>query len=251
MTTVRILKLGGSLLSLADWPERLHGWLARHPAPLSLVLVGGGEIVEAVRELDSHHHFPASFTHWLCIDLLSATARIASQLLPTFPLLSSSEDLQRIVSETPFVAQRLANSRAALPHPQDARVYVVDVTSFYQRPAVQATPGHDKLLSPASTQGAVLQFPTSYSQANVGKRAECCPLPENWSTTSDSLAAWLAVVVGANELVLFKSTTPEGNCSTPQAWVEQGIVDAAFAATLPTHVSVQIVNLLLATSAAS
>jgi aspartokinase-like uncharacterized kinase len=56
-------------------------------------------------------------------------------------------------------------------------------------------------------------------------------LPACWETTSDSVAARVAVVLGAEELVLLKSVTlPE-----PGDWWEagqQGFVDPLFAATL-------------------
>ncbi len=229
MPTPRVLKLGGSLLLLPDWPERLTAWIQSHPAPLNLLLVGGGQVVDAVRELDRQHNFPAPFSHWLCIDLLSATARIASQLLPTFPLIITADELQRVVRDR-FSGDSVAGEdvaefsgdRGSPPSLRASATYIVDVRCFYQPPALEEPDG----------------------AKNSESIATDCPLPESWETTSDSLAAWLANVVQAAELVLFKSTTPPRNCHTPQAWVEQSIVDAAFADTLPTTLSVSIVDLL-------
>ncbi len=221
MPTPRVLKLGGSLLLLPNWPERLTAWIESHPATLNLLLVGGGQIVDAVRELDRQHNLPAPFSHWLCIDLLSATARIASQLLPTFPLITAADELQRIVRDR-FSSETVAGDRGSRPSLRASATYIVDVRCFYQPPAVGETGGAKHSESIATD----------------------CPLPESWETTSDSLAAWLANVVQAEELVLFKSITPPSDCHTPQAWVEQAIVDAAFADTLPTTLTVSIVNLL-------
>jgi 5-(aminomethyl)-3-furanmethanol phosphate kinase len=56
-------------------------------------------------------------------------------------------------------------------------------------------------------------------------------LPACWDATSDSVAAQVAVVLGAKELVLLKSVTLPEACDWRQAG-EQGIVDPMFAATL-------------------
>lgn len=221
MPIPRVLKLGGSLLLLPDWPHRLTTWLEAHPAPLNLLLVGGGQIVDAVRELDAQHDLPITFSHWLCIDLLSATARIAKQLLPAFPLLTTQAELQQVVRD-----ERLNKSPGSIDSssatPRHTLTYIVDVSCFYSVPAA-----------------------LSAQTADAGDMPTiACPLPENWDTTSDSLAAWLASLVGATELVLFKSTTPASEYQTPQTWVEQGIVDAAFADVLPPMISATIVNLL-------
>jgi aspartokinase-like uncharacterized kinase len=52
------------------------------------------------------------------------------------------------------------------------------------------------------------------------------PLPHSWEVTSDSIAAWLAVALHADELVLLKSTWPE-NDDLPAA-AESGYVDRHF-----------------------
>lgn len=223
MPTTRVLKLGGSLLLLPDWPRRLTTWLEAHPASLNLLLVGGGQIVNAVRELDAQHAFPTKFAHWLCIDLLSATARIAGELLPEFPLLTTPAELEQVVGD-----QRLDESLGgeredgSQPTVRHSICYIVDVSCFYR--------ASGRLAAEEATAGDL--------------SAVACPLPENWDTTSDSLAAWLASLVGAGELVLFKSTAPTGQHQTPQAWVDQAIVDAAFADILPPTTSATIVNLL-------
>lgn len=245
MATVRVLKLGGSLLLIPDWPQRLQHWFAEHPAPMNFLLVGGGEIVESVRRLDAQHRFSVAFSHWLCVDLLSATARIAAQLLPEFPLIATSEELRQIVRQQRPIESTMGSTSCTKLESEISSTYLVDVSSFYSRPAEQLTVNASGQPAVTSKANSSSSAPTELDSMAVGKGSEDCPLPESWDTTSDSLAARLARVVGAQELVLFKSMTHAVECNTPQAWVEQGIVDAAFADTLPDGVSVQIVNLLL------
>ena len=56
------------------------------------------------------------------------------------------------------------------------------------------------------------------------------PLPHSWDVTSDSIAAWVADVIGARRLVLVKPPGAGG-----------GSVDAYFHRTLPAHVTSTIV----------
>lgn len=56
--------------------------------------------------------------------------------------------------------------------------------------------------------------------------AIAAPLPASWDVTSDSLALWLAIELGAERLVLLKSApAPRGGAA---AWADQGFVDPAF-----------------------
>lgn len=67
--------------------------------------------------------------------------------------------------------------------------------------------------------------------AGQGQPALWCPTvlpdtPASWDITSDSLAAWLAVTLQAQRLVLVKSRAARG--MTPAGWASEGLVDAAF-----------------------
>lgn len=54
-------------------------------------------------------------------------------------------------------------------------------------------------------------------------------VPASWDVTSDSLAAWLAARIGADELMLVKSANVRSGASLSELR-QQGVVDAAFSA---------------------
>lgn len=53
-------------------------------------------------------------------------------------------------------------------------------------------------------------------------------IPANWQATSDSLAAWLALNVGADSLTLVKHLPAEMASASLVDWVQRGILDQAF-----------------------
>ncbi len=80
--SIRVIKLGGSLL---DWPElrrRLHRWLDAEPPATNVLIVGGGLIVDGLRAIDGAQQLSSVGSHWLAIQAMSLTSRILSELLP-------------------------------------------------------------------------------------------------------------------------------------------------------------------------
>ncbi|HSI24792.1 MAG TPA: uridylate kinase [Methylotenera sp.] len=53
-------------------------------------------------------------------------------------------------------------------------------------------------------------------------------IPQNWDTTSDSIAAWLAKEIDAKHLVLVKSIKPTGGNLKLKDVTKDGLVDAEF-----------------------
>jgi aspartokinase-like uncharacterized kinase len=53
-------------------------------------------------------------------------------------------------------------------------------------------------------------------------------IPQNWDVTSDSLAAWLAEKLNAQQLVLLKSDKPDGAELCVKMMTKEGVVDNAF-----------------------
>ena len=68
-------------------------------------------------------------------------------------------------------------------------------------------------------------------------------LPRNWNVTSDSIAARLAEVLPANELVLLKSRLPDSACSTLQGLRETEYSDGHFSHTARTLSHIRCVDL--------
>lgn len=184
---VRVVKVGGSLLLRGDLHARFTQWLNRQSVALNLVVVGGGELVESVRELDRCHTLSQTSLHWMCIDLMNTTAQLAGQILDCDVLLDSPESLDCWMQQ-----QRAAQASTAA-------IAIVQPSAYYTREIAEIS-GH--------------------------------PLPEDWTTTSDTLAAWLACQVAADSLVLLKSCGTSSEHALDSDAIHQlmqaGIVDAFF-----------------------
>lgn len=81
MPSVRVVKLGGSLLDLVDWPARFVAWLSAQPAMPTALIVGGGELADAIRRYDRDFALGDEAAHWLCIRATSLNAEMAAAVL--------------------------------------------------------------------------------------------------------------------------------------------------------------------------
>lgn len=88
----RVVKLGGSLLTTAELRERFDGWVARQSPARTILVVGGGELVEAIRQINRVHRLDSTSTHWLAVRAMKITARLAAELLER-PLETKYESL--------------------------------------------------------------------------------------------------------------------------------------------------------------
>lgn len=110
MKRVRVIKLGGSLLTMPQLREKFHRWCRENPHPLTLVIVGGGGFVDAVRAIDKANSLAEDFAHWVCIDLMRHTARLAHRILGDVELYETMDELQQPFSgskkdvTTPIIA---------------------------------------------------------------------------------------------------------------------------------------------------
>ncbi len=199
----RIIKLGGSLLDLPNLPTVLEQWyVSQSPLP-SVLMVGGGVDVDRIRQDQQSHLKSEVADHWACIDIMS---RNAWHVARTLSALNPLADWCELAARLSTIACGLTSSTG---HARAAPLLVFDVASFL------------RTVEP--------QLP--------GTR-----LPHNWDTTSDSIAARLAEVLYARELVLLKSTLPQRGISRQDA-VTSGLVDRHFdraAMTIPIVRCVQL-----------
>lgn len=100
---MRVIKLGGSLLSCPDLNQRLQQYLAElQPSLPNLILVGGGSVVEAVRTYDRQWHLDEAGCHWLCVRLMDSTADLLQLLFPDWPLIECAESLAGLSQQPDF-----------------------------------------------------------------------------------------------------------------------------------------------------
>jgi 5-(aminomethyl)-3-furanmethanol phosphate kinase len=170
----RVVKLGGSLLDLADLTPRLRRWLAAGSQWCNVIVVGGGRLADTIRDYDKRHGLDETVSQWLCLRAMSANAELVAALLPEADLVHSVAEFRQLPATTGLMVF-------------DAWVFLRD-----EEPKLVAE-----------------------------------PLPASWQVTSDSIAARLAEILGAAELVLLKSASPPAN-STVASAVAAGYVDGYF-----------------------
>jgi aspartokinase-like uncharacterized kinase len=164
----RVIKLGGSLLPLTDLPDRLQRWLSGQPPWHNVVIGGGGEFAEAVREADRRFQLSPQAAHWLAIDAMRITWSLLAHLIPSAVAVERYELLEDLV-------QRSSPPHAAEPRAAAPQLVLFDCGDFLRH--------HEPTVSGPA-------------------------IPHSWQTTSDSIAARLATAIGAAELVLLKSALP-------------------------------------------
>jgi aspartokinase-like uncharacterized kinase len=186
--TRRVVKLGGSLLTMPDLAERFRSWLKVQPSAETLLVAGGGELADAVRETNRLRPLSDSQAHWLCIRAMQLQTEMLAAQLP------ESEIVRSIAA--------LGDS------PLQARLAIVDPWRFV----------HDD-----------------------DPRMSATPLPESWDVTSDSIAARLAQLTGADEVVLLKSAT--ATAAELRGLVAEGYIDCFFTRAAIGVPQVRFVNL--------
>jgi hypothetical protein len=78
---LRVVKLGGSLLDLCDWSDRLRAWRATQRPARDIIVVGGGTLVDELRAAQIQTGFSDEAAHWRAIDLMSQNARAVCKTL--------------------------------------------------------------------------------------------------------------------------------------------------------------------------
>lgn len=203
----RVIKIGGSLLLQESFLQKLRSWVHQQPAGETFAIVGGGQLIEAVRRLDGVYPNDPTEVHWRCIELLRITFDWLGQQLSDWQLHSTAEQIRHYIVLDQDQDRDSSHRRTAPPSfsvPQIVTNHLVAVDSFY--------------------------YP--------GSRA---PLPEDWSTTSDAIAGWLSILIDADELVLLKSCNVDVTGSLAEL-ADRGVIDGALPAMQANLPKVRVVN---------
>ena len=94
----RVVKVGGSLLLRQDLPGALADWFERQRPAENIVIVGGGELIDAIRHLDAIRPGESSEVHWRCVDLLTITYQTLCDWFPHWEHVSNVESFERRVN---------------------------------------------------------------------------------------------------------------------------------------------------------
>ena len=125
--SVTVYKVGGSLFGLRDLSGRLVSLLRSRPAERPLLVAGGGQAANLVREWDRTHHLGQEKAHWLALDAMSLNALFLSRLLPGGRVVRSRDEAQRAWSEgqipvlnaAAFLRAHESSGSEMLPHSWD------------------------------------------------------------------------------------------------------------------------------------
>lgn len=121
---IRVIKLGGSLLTLPDWHERFQRWLASEPPATNLLLIGGGELVDVLRREQERFPYSEKVMHDTALVVMDINAALAVARLPGARLLQTSAEIKRPL---PPVIDRGLNGAAA--------IHVIHITSWWKAAA--------------------------------------------------------------------------------------------------------------------
>lgn len=185
-----VFKLGGSLLDVPDLPRIIDRVLAQRPGHAPLLVVGGGTAANVVREWDRVHQLGDEMAHDLALETMGLNESLVLRLIPGARLVRNEKQFQAVFAE-----------HAEKNHGFSEKV------GFLKRRVL-----------PVLCASCFLPWAESQGHA---------PLPRSWDVTSDSIAAWVARVLHADELVLLKSADlPLG--LTARDASQHGLVDANF-----------------------
>jgi aspartokinase-like uncharacterized kinase len=88
-----VVKVGGSLFTDTDWFDLLLQWLHRQTAATGIVVLGGGEAVDAVQAEQSTIGTSDSEAHWRCIRVMGDHARSLAEKMPAWRLISDPREM--------------------------------------------------------------------------------------------------------------------------------------------------------------
>ena len=84
-SSVRVVKVGGSLLAWPQLKTAVNLWLARQTGT-NVLIAGGGFLADSIRRFDQRLQFGVEEAHWLCVSAMSHTAHLLAQGLNHGPV---------------------------------------------------------------------------------------------------------------------------------------------------------------------
>lgn len=198
-----VVKLGGSLLSDHSWPVRFVDWYRSCDVRRGFLIVGGGEMIDAMRHLDNLHRLDQFAMHWRCVAMLDHTADIATELL--------QRQFRGIVVQPVQSLETLAELLVAWKVPAGGELRhlaIVYPRIFYRPDLIEAI---EKLPSPAREEFFL----------NVPSKS----LSIGWDTTTDAIAIFAAKLTGAGHCTLLKSCKVDQYSTLGDA-AAAGVIDA-------------------------
>lgn len=188
--SIRVIKVGGSLLNWSQLRITLEEWLQAQSSAANVLIAGGGHFTNSIWRASRTFSLSEEAAHWLCIDAMSLASRLLAKVVPNLELITQFDELRHRV-------ELLASCRIDFDSNEFLRERESDLS------------------------GSVLA--------------------RNWTVSSDSIAARLAEVLPADELVLLKSSDPP--TGDARALADQGYVDEFFPAFARCQFRCRFVNL--------
>lgn len=124
MIPLRVVKVGGSLLTWQAFPERWNAWIAKQPNAYTVMIAGGGPWAELLRQAAKRFQLDESPAHGMCVKAMSVTASLLADLADC-PCFDSIESLQADIGELSSAAGQGSETVS-----KPSRIAVFDVQNW-------------------------------------------------------------------------------------------------------------------------
>lgn len=114
--SIRVVKLGGSLLELDDLEQRIENWISRQTPATTIWIVGGGELVEEIRRQDESCELNAEVVHWSCVEKMDDNALRLAAGFPEWKRFESVDSLDVEPSTRNWILSHLSWTRRHTSH---------------------------------------------------------------------------------------------------------------------------------------
>jgi aspartokinase-like uncharacterized kinase len=121
---VVVYKVGGSLLGHADLPDRLARVMAIRDDSLPLLIVGGGNTTDIVRDWDRIHDLGEERSHLLALKSIELNEELLATILPTATRVTTRSQAMEcwnrtripILSVSEYIRKEERETECQLPH---------------------------------------------------------------------------------------------------------------------------------------